>query len=310
MPNESLYNQFFDKFLLPMFKPPVLAKTLAKKRPDVAAIIMGRLSTDKGLKVLEHWSPGVCTIILEQMGDKSHKLIEGMAPPEKAHLLTSLSQNIIKNFSKNLTADDLESMVDYWSDEDLRNLTLRLSPETAAMLLPLMKEDSIVFVLKDMKPWIQKSLVENLPPERKAILVDKFEFSIAIELMTRWDENLQSDIMGMLSAERQKEIFQVLNAKTIASILQFWEIDKVAPVLMGLDFDQQRHTLFRLPKEMQIVFFPQFERDQRVMILNGVEAPDAIILCGTVSEEDSEELMRLIDDDQAAGIRMSQLMND
>ena len=139
-------------------------------------------------------------------------------------------------------------------------------------------------------------------------MVERLEFSQAIDLFARWDAKVQSEIMQIVSTNRQQEIYRVLTPKIISAIIEHYDIEKTREILLNLDEDRQRHTFYRFRLDMQESLFPDLPDTMQVLILNGIEPVHAIKLLNTVPKDVNESLMRKVDEDQAAGIRMAALM--
>lgn len=305
----ALYNTFFDTIILPMLNPSVVARALQKKKPDVAAGIIARMQPAKAIKVIMNWSLGVRVIILNEMGESAAKLLTYMPPEDKAQLLSLLKQNIVKRYCRDLNQDEVEILMDYWNENDLRTVVHRLSPKVAASVVSMTDENTQFLILNGLKPWVQQPLMESMEIAARARVIEQMEFSTAIDLFSRYEPGDQAAMIEFLSAKRQHEIFNVLSHKNIAVILSKWELERVKEVLLNLEDDRQRQTYMKLPEEMQFALFPLLPERQQILVLNVCEPLDAIRYLATVTRDENDKLMRLINEEQATSIRMAALMN-
>lgn len=303
-----MYQQFFDRFILPMFSAQTVAKTLAKKQPHVAANILRKMRSDKCVEVLQHWSIGVRTVMLNEMGDRIPKLLDAMPVEDRARLMITLNPRVVKLYSMDLDDNEVADMLEYWSENDLKTITMRVSPQTANKLVFMLEEDEQVLVLKDLKPWVQSSLMERLDAKQRARILEKMEFSASIDLFARWDARTQADVLDSISAKKRADYLNVLGPKNITEIITQWDFSKAKNVIIELDVEKQQNVFDLIPKDWQKDFFPQMSQNQQVMILNGLDTSLAIAMLDQVDQETSDDLMKRISEDQAASIRMANHM--
>lgn len=304
----TLYNNFFDMVILPMLNPSVVARALQKKKPDVAAGILGRMASVKAVKVIMNWSLGVRVIILNEMGEGAVRLLSSMPPEDKAQLLSLLKQNIVKRYCRDLNQDEVEVLMDYWGENDLKTIVHRLSPKVAASVVSMCEEPTQFAILNGLKPWVQQPLMESMDVAARARIVEQMEYSAAIDLFSRYEPIDQGAMIEFLSAKRQHEIFNVLGYKNIAAILAKWELEKVKEVLLNLDEERQRQVYMKLPEDVQYTLFPLLSERQQVLVLNICDPMDALKYLDTVTRDENDKLMRLITEEQATSIRMATLM--
>jgi Mg/Co/Ni transporter MgtE len=304
----NLYQVFFEKFILPLFNPAVIARSLAKKQPDVAAGILQQLRPEKCVQVLSFWSVGVKTIILNEMGEKVLKLFPYMSYEDRARMLITLSSSIIKKYSREITKNDLDKMIDYWSQNDLKVALLRFSKDVGQNLVEMLDDAERFEVIKDLKPWVQASLVEKLPVESRAYLINGFDIGDAIELFYRWDLNTQSQVLKSISENRQQEIYKILSPKNIAALMEYWDLDKIKEVMLNFDEERLRYTFISLSGDVRMEVFPELPEERQVDILNTIDTMEAVELVGLFSKEQAENLIRKLNEDQAQSIRMGSFL--
>jgi Mg/Co/Ni transporter MgtE len=285
-----------------------VAQSLAKKPPATAANILMRMNKDKCVKVLKEWSHGVRTIIMNEMGDRAVPLLGSIKYEDRSRLLISLNSNVVKKYSKEISSEDLEGMMDYWTQEDLKVVLMRLSPNVGAKLVSMLEEEDIVGVVHDLKPWVQASLMDKLDDSLRARVLEKMDFSAAIDLFTRWNLIHRRAVLEHLSIKRRQELLQVIGPKNVAEILEKLDPQRIKENLSLLDVERQRDAFYRFGKDIQHDLFPEMPDNLQVRILNGMDPLDAIKLLDLVPEEHSDMLIKALDDDQASAIRMATLM--
>lgn len=297
---------FFHKLLLPFYSPATIARIISRKSPILASQVLESLLPQRSMAVLKYLDDGFRLKILNNMGEYLFHLTKLMNTEELARYLTTLQGGTVRRLSMRISERLLLNMVDIWSEQELIFILTNVHPKKGAYIIQQLPKDQQVTMLRSLQTWVQAALIKDMPPDVRAEVIDSLNLEPAVDLLTRWSLEVQSNVLRVVSKQRRNEILATMRPRMIAEVTDYWPKEEKMDLLNSLKEDDMVKLLFNfndvtkrelfllLPPPKQRYIITNLRTDQAIVFLKYLPDDEITFHLKNMDQETSSLLIRYL----------------
>ena len=290
---------FIHRMLLPFYSPATIAKILSSKTPQASAYVLKTLVPSRALAVMGQWDPGYKLKVVKSMDDYLYRLIKVIDLEELSFYLLNLEAGMVRRLSMKIPDAVYANLMLIWNDDDLKLILTNSNPKKGAFIIGRLPAERQAVILRDLQTWVQAALIQDLPPDVRAEVIDGLNLEQAIDLLTRWGADVQSSVLRLVERSRRQEILKSMGHKQIAEIIEMWPMEEQMATVSGLDDQYMTQILFNFNPVKQEELFKMLPPDRQRFIVSNLRTDQAVVFMRYLPDTEIQNMLNELDTDTA-----------